>query len=151
MRDSEGPPITIGAKAFTEQYILSSILSSHIGLQSGLATKSLPSLGSTVAFDALRSGDLDLYVDYTGTIWATLMNRTDLPDDRDQVTREVGEFLEREHGILMLGSLGFENTYALGMRAAHARALGVESISDLAPARVTSFPRKMYSSTRTKV
>ena len=133
LENSAGPPITIGAKAFTEQYILSSILAGHIGRESGPATKNLPSLGSTVAFDALRSGDLDLYVDYTGTIWATIMKRADLPDDRDQVTREVGEFLEREHGILMLGSLGFENTYALGMRAAHAAALGVESISDLAP------------------
>jgi osmoprotectant transport system permease protein len=131
--DLRSPPITIGAKTFTEQYILSAILAGRIEQESGLAAHNLPSLGSTVAFDALRSGDLDLYVDYTGTIWATIMKRTGLPDDREQLTREVGEFLQREHGILMLGSLGFENTYALGMRAGHAASLGVKSISDLAP------------------
>jgi osmoprotectant transport system permease protein len=93
----------------------------------------VPSLGSSVAFDALRSGDIDVYVDYSGTIWATVMKRDTLPRDRDQVLDEVGAYLGREHGIGMLGSLGFENTYALGMRAARARELGIARISDLAP------------------
>jgi osmoprotectant transport system permease protein len=96
-----------------------------------LRTTSVPSLGSTVAFDALRNDQIDVYVDYSGTIWTTIMNRTDLPSDRSQVVAEVANFLEREHRIVLVASLGFENTYALAMRASQADALGVETLSDL--------------------
>jgi osmoprotectant transport system permease protein len=71
----ERRPVVIGAKTFTEQYILSELLAQRITSHTGLPCRTLPSLGSTVAFDALRSGDIDVYVDYTGTIWATLMKR----------------------------------------------------------------------------
>jgi osmoprotectant transport system permease protein len=75
-------PIAIGSKTFTEQYILSELLAQRIATQTGLATTALQSLGSTVAFDALRTSDLDLYVDYSGTIWATIMKRATLPERR---------------------------------------------------------------------
>ena len=125
-------PITIGSKSFTEQYILAEALALRIEHATGRATRTLPSLGSTVAFDALRSGDLDLYVDYSGTIWATIMKRQDLPDDRSRVATAVAEYLSEEHGIRTLGSLGFENTYALAMRRSQSEELGIRSISDLA-------------------
>jgi osmoprotectant transport system permease protein len=125
--------VTIGSKTFTEQYILSEILAGHIASHAGTPTRAVQSLGSTVAFDALRSGDLDLYVDYDGTIWATIMKRDRLPRDRSEVTEAVRRFLRDEHGITVIGSLGFENTYALGMRAARARGLGIERIGQLAP------------------
>ncbi len=125
--------VRIGAKTFTEQYILSEILARHIAGETGLATHTVPSLGSTVAFDALVSEDLDVYIDYSGTIWATIMKRDALPDDRAAVLDEVSRYLAEEHGLAALGSLGFENTYALGMRADRARALGVARISQLAP------------------
>jgi osmoprotectant transport system permease protein len=125
--------VTIGSKTFTEQYILSEILAGRIASHAGAPTRAVQSLGSTVAFDALRSGDLDLYVDYDGTIWATIMKRDRLPSDRSEVYEAVRRFLQEEHGITVIGSLGFENTYALGMRAARARALGIERIGQLAP------------------
>ena len=125
--------VTIGSKTFTEQYILSEILAGRIASHAGAPTRAVQSLGSTVAFDALRSGDLDLYVDYDGTIWATIMKRDRLPSDRSEVTEAVRHFLQDEHGVTVIGSLGFENTYALGMRAARARALGIERIGQLAP------------------
>jgi osmoprotectant transport system permease protein len=125
--------VTIGSKTFTEQYILSEILAGRIASHAGTPTRAVQSLGSTVAFDALRSGDLDLYVDYDGTIWATIMKRDRLPSDRSEVYEAVRRFLQEEHGITVIGSLGFENTYALGMRAARARALGIERIGQLAP------------------
>jgi osmoprotectant transport system permease protein len=124
--------VTIGAKAFTEQYILSELMAQRIARETGAPSRTLQSLGSTVAFDALRSGDLDVYVDYSGTIWATIMKRRSLPGGRLQVLDAVGRYLRDEHGIILLGSLGFENTYALGMRGAQARALGVERIGQLA-------------------
>jgi osmoprotectant transport system permease protein len=125
--------VTIGAKAFTEQYVLSQLLAQRIEAATGLPSRALESLGSTVVFDALASGDVDLYVEYSGTVWATLMKREGLPGSREQVLEEVAAFLREAHGITVLGSLGFENTYALGMRAAQARELGIHSIGDLAP------------------
>ena len=110
-------PIVIGAKTFTEQYVLSELLAARIADATGLPTRTLPSLGSTVAFDALRSNEIDVYVDYSGTVWATLMQRTQLPADRTRVLAEVADFLRAEHAIRVAAALGFENTYALGMRA----------------------------------
>jgi osmoprotectant transport system permease protein len=85
-----------------------------------------------VAFDALRAGDIDAYVDYSGTIWATIMKRTGVPPDRSAVLGEVGRYLQEEHGIVLVCALGFENAYALAMRGDRARELGVASLSDLA-------------------
>ena len=124
--------IVIGAKTFTEQYILSEILARQITHRTGLPARVAQSLGSTVAFDALRSGGIDAYVDYSGTIWATIMHRDPGPS-RDDVLQGVGRYLKDTHKISLTGSLGFENAYALAMRRDRAIALGVRTISDLAP------------------
>jgi osmoprotectant transport system permease protein len=126
-------PVVIGAKTFTEQYVLAELLAARIAQATGLPTRTLPSLGSTVAFDALRSDEIDVYVEYSGTVWATLMQRTQLPEDRSRVLSEVREFLRSEHAIEVAAALGFENSYALGMRADLARRLGIQRISQLAP------------------
>jgi osmoprotectant transport system permease protein len=80
----------------------------------------------------LVNGDVDVYVDYSGTIWATIMRRPSLPEERGEVLAEVRAYLAREYGVTLVASLGFENSYALGMARERARALGVETISDLA-------------------
>ena len=125
-------PVTIGAKTFTEQYVLAEILAERIRRATGLPVRVLESLGSTVAFDALRSGDLDLYVDYSGTLWATILKGGDPPRERGRVLEAVAAHLREAHGIEVAASLGFENAYALGMRADRARELGVARIADLA-------------------
>jgi osmoprotectant transport system permease protein len=91
------------------------------------------SLGSTVAFDALRAEALDVYVDYSGTIWATIMRREGAGAGRDEVLHEVGRFLRDEHGIELVGALGFENAYALAMRRQQAEDEGIRGIADLTP------------------
>ncbi len=125
-------PVRIGAKTFTEQYILSRILAGRVTAGTGLPTETLDSLGSTVAFDALRTGQIDAYVDYTGTIWATVMKRGEVPSDRKEVLREVTRYLKDEHGIEVACALGFENTYAIAMRRADAERLGIRRLGDLA-------------------
>jgi osmoprotectant transport system permease protein len=130
-RFDRGPELAIGSKTFTEQYILSDFLAGYLERETGLRTRALQSLGSTVLFDALVAGEIDLYIDYSGTIWATIMQREGLPPSREDVLREVGAYLEAEHGIVLAAILGFENTYALGMRADRAAALGASKISDL--------------------
>jgi len=124
-------PITIGAKTFTEQYVLSEIIAGEIERSTAHPTRIVASLGSTVAFDALVAGALDLYVDYTGTIWATIMKRTDVPSDPAIVLAEVSRYLTDTHGITMVATLGFENAYALAMRDEAAGRLGITTISDL--------------------
>jgi osmoprotectant transport system permease protein len=126
-------PITIGAKTFTEQYILSEILAGEITRVTARPTRIVASLGSTVAFDALVAGALDVYVDYTGTIWATIMKRTEAPPDPAVVLAEVSRYLTDTHGITIAAALGFENAYALAMRDETAGRLGVTTISDLTP------------------
>jgi osmoprotectant transport system permease protein len=125
--------VVIGAKTFTEQYVLSRILAGQIVRATAASVEVLSSLGSTVAFDALRSGEIDAYVDYSGTIWATIMGRGSAGVGRQAVLDEVAAFLADRHGIELVAALGFENAYALAMRREHARSLGVARIGELTP------------------
>jgi osmoprotectant transport system permease protein len=125
-------PVRIGAKTFTEQYILSEILAQQVARETGRESRAVQSLGSTVAFDALRAGEIDVYVDYSGTIWATIMKRQGLPESRTAVLEGVRSYLADEHDVTVVGSLGFQNTYALAMRGDDARARGIASIGELA-------------------
>jgi osmoprotectant transport system permease protein len=128
-----GDRVVVGAKTFTEQYILSEILARQIQAVAGVRSGVLASLGSTVAFDALVAGDLDVYVDYSGTIWATIMRRDTVPEARADVLDDVTRFLRERHGVELVGTLGFENAYALAMRRQQAEGLRVTGIGDLAP------------------
>lgn len=121
--------VRIGGKTFTEQYILVELLRARLAA-AGLAVDVAGSLGSTVSFDALRRGDLDAYVDYSGTLWTNLMKRDGGPP-RWQVLAELEGWLAREHGVRSLGSLGFENAYALAVRRDTAQKLGLSQIGDL--------------------
>ncbi|RIL06428.1 MAG: ABC transporter permease [Proteobacteria bacterium] len=129
----ETTPIRIGAKAFTEQYVLAEILAGRLAA-TGAATEVLPSLGSTVLFDALRSGEVDAYVDYSGTLWATVLQRRGAPGDRAAVLDDVARTLAARHEIEVAAALGFENTYALAMRRDHAARRGIETLAQLAAA-----------------
>lgn len=132
LRRSGPDRIVVGAKTFTEQYILGRILALQIEKSTGSPVEVVSSLGSTVVFDALRAGEIDAYVEYSGTIWATIMHRDSAPATRAAVLSEVSGFLESQHGITVAGPLGFENAYALAMRRGQATGLAVKSISDLA-------------------
>ena len=123
--------VTIGSKAFTEQYILAEILEGLLESDGETAVRSLPSLGSVVAFEALVAGSLDVYVDYSGTIWSTILGRRTDGARRDEVLDAVRASLLEEYGVHVLAALGFENTYRLAMRAEAAESLGIHRISDL--------------------
>ena len=126
------PPVTrvrLGAKTFTEQYILAELLRARLEAR-GLAVEVVESLGSSVVFEALRHGDLDAYVDYSGTLWTTQLAR-DRGAPRWQILAEVEGYLGREH-VRSLGPLGFQNAYALAVRRDTAARLGLSSLHDLA-------------------
>jgi len=126
--------VVVGAKAFTEQYILSEILGRLVEGEPGYGVRPMPSLGSTVAFDGLATGDLDLYVDYSGTVWATIFGEDTTALDRSEVLAEVGRRLREEHGVHLLAALGFENTYCLAVRGTDAERGPWSKISDLVSA-----------------
>lgn len=125
------PAVRIGAKTFTEQYVLARLIADRLEA-AGYRAQVLESLGSTVVFDALAGGRLDCYVDYTGTIWATVMDREGNPG-AEEVFGQVRRWLSAEHGITCLGRLGFENTYALAMPREAVEQRGIRSIDELAP------------------
>lgn len=120
----------IGAKTFTEQYILAALIEQRLQA-AGLGAERRPGLGSNVLFDALAKNEIDVAVDYSGTIWTNRMRRTDTPP-RPQLLAELEKWLSERHGIRVLGMLGFENAYALAMTRKKAQALGIRSIADLA-------------------
>jgi osmoprotectant transport system permease protein len=120
----------VGAKPFAEQYILAALIEQRLRA-AGLPAARREGLGSAVIFDALAAGDIDIYVDYSGTLWANQMQQREVKS-RDEVRSRVAEWLKGAHGITVLGGLGFENAYALAMPRARAEARGIRSIADLA-------------------
>jgi len=125
-------PVVVGAKTFTEQYVLAEVLALLVQERTGRETRTLASLGSTVAFDALRRDEIDLYVDYTGTLWATVMGRTGSGGARADLTRAVSRWLRDEAGVTLVASLGFENAYCFAVRRETAEALRLRTLTDLA-------------------
>ena len=120
----------IGAKPFTEQYVLAALIEQRLETR-GMFAQGRNGLGSGVIFNALAANDIDAYVEYSGTLWANQLHRADIKP-RAEVLAEVSRWLENTHGIRMLGSLGFENAYALAMLRERAQKLGIRSIADLA-------------------
>jgi osmoprotectant transport system permease protein len=119
----------VGAKTFTEQYVLSALIAQRLQA-AGLTASSREGLGSNVIFDALASNDIDVYVDYSGTLWVNQFHHSDVPP-RQQLLDELKSTLAQQH-ITLLGELGFANAYALVMPRKRAEALGIHSIADLA-------------------
>jgi osmoprotectant transport system permease protein len=120
----------IGAKTFTEQYVLSALMAQRLQA-AGLSAKTREGLGSNVIFEALASNDIDLYVDYSGTLWLNQFHHTDIKP-RGELLADLKSTLAQQK-ITLLGELGFENAYALVMPRKRAEEMGIHSIADLAP------------------
>ncbi len=123
---ADEPQLVIGSKAFTESVILGEIMAQAVA-STGAAPRHRRELGGTrVLWSALLNGDIDAYPEYTGTLTQEILAGAGVETEaalRDALAR---------HGATMTRPLGFNNTYALGMRAADAARLGVGRISDLA-------------------
>ena len=120
----------IGAKNFSEQYILAELIAGRLQA-AGAATELKEDLGSSIAYSALKAGEIDTYVDYSGTLWANILKRNDNPG-RQAVLDQLTTQLKARDGVIVLGSLGFENAYALAMRRSEAERLGIRTLDDLA-------------------
>jgi osmoprotectant transport system permease protein len=124
--------VTIGAKSFAEQYILARLIGHRLEA-AGYRVRYKENLGSAVVFGAVASGEVDVYVDYAGTLWTNEMKRTDNPP-RAEMVAGVTAWTLKTRGVTTLGPLGFENAYALAMRGDDAKRRGIASIDDLSRA-----------------
>ena len=127
---SERRTVIVGAKNFSEQFILARLIGDRLA-KAGYDVEYREGLGSSVAYRAVAAGDVDVYVEYAGTLWANQMQRTDVPPPA-QMLREIAAWTKQTDGVVMVGALGFENAYAFAMKAAVARAKGIATLDDLA-------------------
>ena len=117
-------PILIGSKKFTESYVLSEIAKRAIE-NAGVPTEHRQGMGGTIIlWQALKSGQIAIYPEYTGTIGEEILKTPSAS------VAEMGEALAK-FGVGMTGELGFNNTYALVMRRAIAQQKAIRTISDL--------------------
>ena len=124
--------IVVGSKNFTEQRILGELLAQTVE-SVGLRAERKLDLGGTFVCDAaIRAGQLDMYVEYTGTALAAILKEAPGGMDRRKVLERVREVYAKD-GLVWTEPLGFDNTFALVVRGDDAARLGVRTISEAAP------------------
>jgi osmoprotectant transport system permease protein len=118
--------VNVGSKRFTEAYILGEIVTQVMQAEGEARVTHRQGLGNTaILFTALKSGAIDIYPEYTGTIALELLGLQQVPD-LDELNRSLAR-----HGLAAAIALGFSNSYALAMREEQAAAIGISSISEL--------------------
>jgi osmoprotectant transport system permease protein len=122
-------PYVVGAKNFSEQYILGAVMADRLR-EAGAQVVQRSDLGSAIAFRALATNEVDTYVDYSGTLWTNVLGHADTPP-RAVLLDRLGRELKARYGVTLLGPLGFENAYVLAMKAGRAAALHAATLADL--------------------
>lgn len=136
-RAQGGDRVVLASKIFTEQYILTALFSQLINGYTDLDTERKNGLGGTkICFDALRTGEVDLYPEYTGTGLMVILQSTSSQlegdmTDPDWVYQRVQSAFRQKFSAEWLAPLGFNNTYALMAREEEAERRGWRAISDL--------------------
>lgn len=126
-----GDVIRIGSKNFTEQIILGEIVAQTVEARTGMQVERRLNLGGTFICDrAVRSGDIDAYVEYSGTAQTAIFHQPVETDPRQVFTAVRTRYADS--GLTLLDPLGFENTFAMLIRGDDARRLGVRTLSDAA-------------------
>lgn len=125
--------IVVGSKNFTEQVILGELLAQHLQNKTGLLVDRRLNLGGTlICHQALTSGQMDLYVEYTGTALTAILKEQP-SNDRAEVYRKVQSAYNSKFDIEWSEPLGFNNTFAIIIRSTDAERLNLKTISDAAP------------------
>jgi osmoprotectant transport system substrate-binding protein len=127
------PHLTIGSKFFTEQVILAELLAQHILARTNIPVDRKTNLGGTLlVHKALLSGDLDLYVEYTGTALTAVLNESPGTDNSATIYNRVKQQYAQRFNLELTEPLGFENTFAMVVRGDDAQNLHLRTMSDLA-------------------
>ncbi len=124
--------LVIGSKNFTEQVILGELVAQHVETTTGLRVDRRFNLGgSFICHQALLAGQLDAYVEYTGTALTTILKQPSLSDPR-QVYQQVQRGYGQRFSLEVTEPLGFENTFAMVIRGDDARRYGIQTLSQVA-------------------
>jgi osmoprotectant transport system permease protein len=124
------PRVAVGSKDFTESVLLAEIVAQMLEAR-GVSVERQLELGGNLPHEALVSGTLDLYPEYTGTSFTAILHHDPISDPRavyDQVKQEYAN----KFNVEVSPPLGFENTFAILVRGADARQLNLKTISDAA-------------------
>jgi osmoprotectant transport system substrate-binding protein len=124
--------VVVGAKNFTEQVVLGELLAQEVeAAGAGKVERRFYLAGSYLCQQAMVSGRIDAYVEYTGTALTAILKQ---PVDRDaaRVRETISALYEKRYGIRVGPGLGFEDTFAMVVRGDDARRLGLRTISDVA-------------------
>jgi glycine betaine/choline ABC-type transport system substrate-binding protein len=125
-------PVTVGSKNFTEQIVLGEIVAQQIERRLGQKVDRKLDLGGTLlAQQALVNGEIDLYPEYTGTALTAVLKLPPSADAAAVLERVRAEY-RRRWKLEWLAPLGFDNTFAMAVRGADARAAGIATLSDAA-------------------
>ena len=123
--------IVVGAKNFTESDLLAEIVAQQIERRVHVPVERRLHLGGTfVCHQAILAGQIDLYVEYSGTAFTAVLKHPPVAD-RDSVYRQVASEYSRQFDLRWLAPFGFDNTFAILVRAADAARYGLKAISDL--------------------
>ena len=124
--------IVVGSKNYNEALILGNMFASIIENNTNLNVERKLNLGGTsVVTEAMKSGEIDLYPEYTGTAYGNIMKKADTKDP-DEVYEEVKEYYDEKFDITWLEPLGYNNTYAMAVRKETADEYNLKTVSDLA-------------------
>lgn len=123
--------IVVGGKNFTEQTIVGEMAALLIEHKTGRPVDRKFYLATNLPMKMLQKGELDLYLDYTGTGYVDILGNEYKQEAPQEIYDRVKEAYPRRFNAEWLSPLGFKNTYTLTMRRGHAEQLGIERISDL--------------------
>lgn len=127
---SKERPVIIGSKDFTEQVILGELISQQIERRTNLRVERRFELAGDLCHRALLAGEIDIYVEYTGTAFASILKHEILTDPNLVYRQVKREYSEKFH-LVWLAPLGFNNTFAILVRGEEARRLNLKKISDV--------------------
>jgi osmoprotectant transport system substrate-binding protein len=127
------PQIVIGSKFFTEQVVLAELLAQHIEARTGIHVERKTNLGGTLlVHKAMQAGQVDLYVEYTGTALHAVLNESPTGDS-SAVYQRVKQLYGQRFNFEVSEPLGFENTFAMIIRREDAQQLHLQRMVDLVP------------------
>ena len=127
--------IRVGSKNFTEQVVLGEIIAQHLEHRLGQKVERSLNLGGTLlAHQAMLSGEIDLYPEYSGTALAAILKQSTV-NDPGAVLQQVRDAYRSQFHIEWLDPLGIDNSFAMVIRGSDARARHLETLSDAAPLR----------------
>jgi len=142
----ENEKITVSSKEFTEQLILGNIMKVLLEENGFTVDDNLGLSGTMLNHMALVNGEIDVYMEYSGTAYVVILNKEDIIRDPDEIYNIVKQEYKEKWNLIWLNRAEFDNTYTLMMKEEKADKLGITTISDLA-AYVNEYPEELRFAT----